>query len=431
MSAVAHGRARRAPLRRDPANGPLAGVCAGLGRSLGVDPLLLRIAFGVATVAAGIGLPAYIVAWLVLPSREDEPSIASRMRGRPGSWQIAAGVGCLTLAALLTARAVGFWWNDAIVWPLVLAVSGGALLWRQSLSRPATDAGTVPAKPRATPEPQPAAPDEAAAGEPAFDPGARFAEDLRAHYRGAFGVALVIGAGLLFLQANGALTGARDVVLALVVTVLGLALVLAPFWLRLVRGLDTERRERIRSQERAEVAAHLHDSVLQTLALVQKRADDPRAVAALARRQERELRVWLSGAPEARPDERLADALRHAADEVETEFDAPIEVITVGDRPLDGHARALVAAAREALVNAARHAGADGSISVYAEVENGRTEVFVRDRGRGFDPAAVPPDRRGVRESIVGRMERHGGRAAIHSAPGEGTEVELVLEDAR
>ena len=430
MSVVAHGRARRAPLRRDPANGPLAGVCAGLGRSLGVDPLLLRIAFGVATVAAGIGLPAYIVAWLLLPAREDEPSIASKMRGRPGSWQVAAGVGCLTLAGLLTARAVGFWWNDAIVWPLVLAVSGGALLWRQSLSRPASDAPPAPSKPRATPEPPPTTPD-AAAAEPAFDPGARFAEDLRAHYRGAFGVALVIGAALLFLQANGALTGARDVVLAFVVTVLGLALVLAPFWLRLVRGLDTERRERIRSQERAEVAAHLHDSVLQTLALVQKRADDPRAVAALARRQERELRVWLSGAPEARPDERLADALRHAADEVETEFDAPIEVITVGDRPLDVRARALVAAAREALVNAARHAGADGAISVYAEVENGRTEVFVRYRGKGFDPTAVPPDRRGVCESIVGRMQRHGGRAAIHSAPGQGTEVELVLEDPR
>src|SRR4051812_7091923 len=350
MSAVAHGRAPRAPLRRDTANGLLTGVCAGLGRRLGVDPLLLRISFVVATVAAGIGVPVYIAAWLLLPTDDETPAIATRLRGRPGSWQVAAGVGCLTLAALLTARALGVWWSDAIVWPVVLAISGGALVWRQSTSRPAAP------PPARTPRGPAAA--TTAAGQTADQTGAehraRLAADLRANYRGAFGVALVIGAGLLFLQANGALSGARDLVLAIVVTLLGLALVLAPFWLRLVRGLDAERGERIRSQERAEVAAHLHDSVLQTLALVQKRADDPRAVAALARRQERELRAWLSGGPDARPDERLADALRHAAAEVEEELGAPIEVVTVGDRDLDDRARALVAAAREALANAAR-----------------------------------------------------------------------------
>jgi len=168
--------------------------------------------------------------------------------------------------------------------------------------------------------------------------------------------------------------------------------------------------------------------VLQTLALVQKQADDPRAVAALARRQERELRAWLSDAPAARPDERLADALRAAAVEVEDAFGTPIELVTVGDRELDDRHRALVAAAREALVNAARHAGADGPITVYAEHADGRTEVFVRDRGAGFDVEAVPDDRRGVRESILGRMARHQGRATVHSRPGEGTEVELVLD---
>jgi signal transduction histidine kinase len=259
--------------------------------------------------------------------------------------------------------------------------------------------------------------------------GADLPERLRAIYQGGFAVALVVGAALIFLQANGALSGARDLVLSLVVVALGLGLILAPFWLQLARNLNAERNARIRSQERAEVAAHLHDSVLQTLALVQKRADDPRAVATLARRQERELRAWLSGAPEARPDERLGDALRAAAAEVEEAHGVPVEVVTVGDRDLDDRHRALVAAAREALANAARHSGSEEPIALFAEVEDGRTEVFVRDRGKGFDPAAVGADRRGVRESIVGRMARHGGRAAVQSTPGSGTEVELVISD--
>jgi phage shock protein PspC (stress-responsive transcriptional regulator)/signal transduction histidine kinase len=403
-------------LRRDSAGGMVGGVCSGLGARWGVDPLLLRIGFGVMTIAGGIGLPLYLVLWAVLPEESGAPSLGSRLRGRPGSWQVAAGAGCLVLAVMLTARELGLWWSDAIVWPLVLAASGGALLWRQSTAPPV--AGR-PLRERPAPGDVPVT---TAAEVPSV------ADRARATYKGPFGVALVVGAGLLFLQAHGALNGARDVVLAVVVVAIGFGLVLAPFWLRLVRGLDTERAERIRSQERAEVAAHLHDSVLQTLALVQKRAEDPRAVAALARRQERELRSWLIGAPEARPDERLADALRAVAQEVEDQFGAVVEVITVGDRDLDDAGRALVAAAREALVNAARHAGQAGPVTLYAETIDGRTEVFVRDRGPGFDLATVPGDRRGVRESIVGRMLRHGGRAAVHSAPGGGTEVELVLE---
>ena len=188
--------------------------------------------------------------------------------------------------------------------------------------------------------------------------------------------------------------------------------------MRLVRGLAAERAARIRSQERAEVAAHLHDSVLQTLALVQKRADDPREVAALARRQERELRAWLNNTRPA-GTETLAGALEAAAAEVEGDHHVPIEVVTVGDGPLDERAAALVAAAREALVNASKFAGPE-PIALYAEVEDGRAEVFVRDRGPGFEPDAVPADRRGVRDSIVARMERHGGRATVHSTPGTG-----------
>ena len=204
----------------------------------------------------------------------------------------------------------------------------------------------------------------------------------------------MIGGALLFLSLNDSLAPARDVILPVAVVLIAVTIILAPWWIRLVRGLTAERAARIRSQERAEVAAHLHDSVLQTLALVQKRADDPREVAALARRQERELRAWLNNTRPA-GTATLAGALEAAAAEVETDHHVPIEVVTVGDGPLDERAGALVAAAREALVNASKFAGPE-PIALYAEVEDGRAEVFVRDRGPGFDPEAVtgrPPRR--------------------------------------
>jgi signal transduction histidine kinase len=208
--------------------------------------------------------------------------------------------------------------------------------------------------------------------------------------------------------------------------VAAIGVILTPWWLRLVRGLTEEREERVRSQERAELAAHLHDSVLQTLALMQKRADDPRAVAALARRQERELRSWLNGGRRGEPAASLAAALQTAVAEVEDDHGVPVDVVAVGDCPLDEPGAALVAAVREAVLNAVKFAGG-APVSVYAEVAPERVEVFVRDRGPGFDLAAVPGDRRGLRESVLGRMERHGGRAEVHTRPGTGTEVELVL----
>jgi signal transduction histidine kinase len=245
--------------------------------------------------------------------------------------------------------------------------------------------------------------------------------------RTGLGVALVIAAGHVFLKATGSLSAARDVVLAVLVVAVGLSVIFAPLIARLIRSLSAERAERIRSQERAEMGAHLHDSVLQTLALMQKRADNPREVAALARRQERELRTWLSRGSAA-PDERpLATALDAAADEIEREYRVPIDVVAVGDAPLDAAGEAAVAAAREAMLNAAKFGGGS-PVDVYAESRDGRLEIFVRDRGPGFDPASIPEDRRGVRESIVGRMERHGGHATIRAAEGGGTEVELTLE---
>ena len=244
-----------------------------------------------------------------------------------------------------------------------------------------------------------------------------------------FGISLALGAGLIVLWSIGALDAAGDAVLATLVVAVALGLISAPVWWGLVRRITLERAARIRSEERSEVAAHLHDSVLQTLALVQRRADDPAEVASLARRQERELRAWLAGAEPARPGERLADALRGAAEEVEESQGAPVEAVVVGDAGLDERFEALVAATREALTNAAKFASDGGPIRLYAEIEDGSARVYVDDRGPGFDLDSIPTDRRGVRESIIGRMKRYGGRAEIRSEPGSGTEVELAIED--
>lgn len=242
-----------------------------------------------------------------------------------------------------------------------------------------------------------------------------------------FGVGVLLGAALLFLWANGSLEAAGKVSLAALVVTIALMLISAPFWLAMVRRVGTERVARARSDERSEVAAHLHDSVLQTLALIQKRSDDPEQVARLARRQERELREWLADDRPSRPDERLADALRAAAAEIEDSHGAPIEAIVVGDTALDERTKALVGAAREALTNAAKFASEGGPVRLYAEIDDGDARVFIDDRGPGFDPDAIPHDRHGVRESIIGRMKRYGGRAEVRSEPGDGTEVELNI----
>jgi signal transduction histidine kinase len=243
-----------------------------------------------------------------------------------------------------------------------------------------------------------------------------------------FALGILLGAGLLYAWASGSLEAVGQVALAALVVTIALMLVSAPFWLAMVRRLGTERVARARSEERSDVAAHLHDSVLQTLALIQKRSDDPEQVAMLARRQERDLREWLSNDQPTRPDERLADALRAAAAEIEDSHGAPIEAIVVGDAELDERMGALVGAAREALTNAVKFAADGGPVRLYAEIDNGLARVFIDDRGPGFDPKKLPKDRRGVRESIIGRMKRHGGRAEIRSETGEGTEVELTMK---
>jgi len=401
-----------AQLRRDDHRGVIAGVAAGLARRVGVDPMIVRVGFIAASFAGGFGFALYLLGWALIPGEDGARAPVERIAGKRETWLLVGGMVLLALAAMLLLREWGLLFSDAIVWPVILTAAGGALIWRQSQE------GSGPLS---------AGSDDALREARGSDPMAlpRLTLPRDALGRAFVGAALVVGGGLVFLWLNDALRPARDVLLAVVVVVVALTLILAPWWLRLVRGLAAERTERIRSQERAEVAAHLHDSVLQTLALMQKRVDDPREVAALARRQERELRAWLNGR-RAAGDATVVLALEAAAAEVEEAHGVTVEVVAVGDAPLDERALALVAAAREALVNAAKFAPG-GPVALYAEVAPERIEVFVRDRGPGFDPAAVPDDRRGVRESIVGRMERHGGRALVHTVPGAGTEVELVM----
>jgi signal transduction histidine kinase len=239
------------------------------------------------------------------------------------------------------------------------------------------------------------------------------------------GMLLRAAVALAALHAVGILRADRYAVRGLALAIFAFLIVFGPWFVRLGRSLASERAARIREQERAEMAAHLHDSVLQTLALIQNRAGDAHEVAALARRQERELRGWLFNRGSA-GGERIKAVMERAAAEVEELHGIPIEVVVVGDGQLDTRLEALVQAAREAMTNAAKFAGS-GRIDLYAEVGENRVEAFVRDRGVGFDPAAIPQDRRGVRDSIIARMQRHGGRGIVHSAPGQGTEVELVM----
>jgi len=407
-----------ARLTRNPGDRLVAGVCSGVARALGVDPLLVRVGTVALTLAGGTGALLYVLAWLLLPAEGSGSSLAQaalRDRARHDVGEVLA-IGSIVLGMLLLVRGTGVWFNDALVWPLLLSGMGLVVIWRQAGDddRPSL-LRVVDRLPRP--------------GSPTLDLRSRRA----ALARVVVGVALVVSGVGAFLAASEAFSAVRQGVLATAGIVGGLALVTGPWWLRMGRDLAQERRQRIRSEERAEVAAHLHDSVLQTLALIQRNAEDPRAVVTMARRQERELRGWLyeadsrAGADARTGDASLAAALTRAGEEVEGQHGVSIDVVAVGDLPIDDALRALVAAAREAMVNAAKWSGA-ATVSVYAEVGAGEASVFVRDWGVGFDPAAVAPDRHGVRESIVERMARHGGRAVVRSTPGEGTEVELRIE---
>jgi signal transduction histidine kinase/phage shock protein PspC (stress-responsive transcriptional regulator) len=412
----------------------VAGVCAGVARWLGVDPIVVRLATCILALANGLGVVVYVVAWAIVPSAPTAPAAAGRGRthragGATGrrAIEVAVAVGCITVGTLLLVRWAAPVFPDQVVWPAVVAAVGVGL----ALAR-AGDGDRARRREAA----------QRLAGNPVDAVRGGWAMWLRV----VVGVQLLI-AGIFFLLASSsALSGLGQIGLAVLATLLGGALLFGPWVGRLVRQLGDERRERIRNEERADMAAHLHDSVLQTLALIQRHADEPQQSRTLARRQERELRAWLydtrrrvadAADPARTATLRGADgavttlsaALDRVADEIEADHGVEVDVVVVGDCPLDEHVEAMVAAMREAVLNAAKHSG-EPEVSVYAEVVGGRVEAFVRDRGRGFDTsrvAGVNGDRRGIAQSIVGRMARHGGRAAVHSAPGEGTEVAFEL----
>jgi phage shock protein PspC (stress-responsive transcriptional regulator) len=376
-----------ATLARSADDRVVAGVAGGLGRHLGVDPTAVRLALLVLTFANGLGIVLYLAGWALLP--EEDAAAPDATAVRPPSLERKAGLGLLTLGTLLLFGQAGLLLPPGVVWSVALSAIGFGLVWTRTDEEARTRGLLL----------------RAAGG----------------------GVLLVTGLGLLFAS-GGVLSTIGGLGLAVLATGVGVTLLLGPWIVRLLRDLGTERRERIRSEERSEIAAHLHDSVLQTLALIQ-RADAPGRARTLARRQERELRAWLfderppdgEGIPSA-----LGVALEQVVTDVEDRHDVEVDLVVVGDCAMEPRLDALVAAVREAAHNAARHAGVT-EVSVYVEVEPDRVTAFVRDRGKGFDLDAVEPGRVGVRESIVGRMARHGGRADVHTALGEGTEVVLEI----
>ncbi|MGH2635080.1 MAG: ATP-binding protein [Actinomycetota bacterium] len=376
----------------------LTGVAGGIGERLGLDPIVVRLAFVVLAFAGGVGVFAYVAFALV--SRAPDPEAAPSEPPRTSPRQ-ALSVVLVVAGVLLLCRELGLWFGDGVVGPAALAVIGSALIWSQG-------GGAHRARwlPRV----------DVLAGR-----GSRL--------RVLVGALVVLVGVWLFITTNRPVELLGNAPLAVAAVLIGLAVVAGPWVWRLVRQVTVERRERIRQEERAEMAAHLHDSVLQTLALIQ-RTDDADEMASLARVQERELRTWLYGKTPAGGADSLSGALDQVAGEIERTHRRRVEVVLVGDCELDDGVRALVHACREAMVNAARHSGARG-VSVYLEVEDDQVTAFVRDQGIGFSKSGVPADRRGIAESIEGRMERNGGVALVESEPGRGTEVRLRIPRGR
>jgi len=395
----------------------LGGVASGLAEHLGLPVLWVRMGMLVLVAFGGFGAVLYGGLWLFLPVRRHTVPLApgleaaTRQGKRQGrrerrftDYGPLVAVGAIAIGVLLAlTMATG---QTLAYGPLLLAGAGVALLWWQA---------------------------DEAQRERWIDPSRRLGPirtvvgggGWRAYLRIGAGLLLLVGAITLFSLRSGSFTVALNVGLAAAFGIVGLGFMVGPWLLRLSSDLSEEREARVRSEERADVAAHLHDSVLQTLALIQRSAGDPATVSRLARAQERDLRSWLFETHGEGPAT-LAAALRAVAAEAEDTHGIPVEVVCVGDASVTDVDRPLVLATREAIVNAAKHSGAS-TVDVYAEATASGVEIFVRDRGAGFDPARVAEDRQGVRSSIIGRMERHGGSASVRSVPGEGTEVRLFL----
>ncbi|WP_107103609.1 MULTISPECIES: ATP-binding protein [unclassified Streptomyces] len=394
----------------------LGGVARGLAGHLGLPVVWVRVAFLVLTFMDGLGLLVYAAFWIVVPLGVggraaprpvfEVTSDGRRRLRKPDRGQVFALIALAIGSAALIGNINIDSESGRYVWPVLLIGAGLAVVWRQSDN----------------------------ARRASWTDGGRHSRAFHVT-RGLVGVALV-GTGLaVFVVVRGSVAQLGTALTAAVAVLTGIALLAGPWLVRMSQDLTEERTMRIRAQERAEVAAHVHDSVLHTLTLIQRNAENAAEVRRLARAQERELRNWLykpEGTGKDKDEEpgTVAEAVKRAAAEVEDKHGVPLEVVVVGDCPLDDGLVAQMQAAREAMVNAAKYGGEGGAVQVYAEVEGRRVFVSVRDRGPGFDLDAVPEDRMGVRESIIGRMQRNGGSARLRSVPDGGTEVELEMERA-
>lgn len=366
----------------------IAGVAGGLADSLGVADAYVRAAFLTLLTVWGLGGFLYLAFWLVAYDRVEvrRPATASTSQ--------AIGLGLAFLGLMILLAAIGWWPNTALV------LTAGALTFGTAALTDSSKPGPLAAL---------------------MDPNV----DRPSRARMILGVLLLVGGLSVFASSVGPVFEVGPVVLAIGLTGLGILIAFGPWVRRMASDLAAERGERIRQEERAEMAAHLHDSVLQTLALIQ-RTDDPARMAILARHQEAELRDWLYGQAPLDGVDLVSTALKNAAARVESDHQVPVEVVTVGDSQLNDATTALVGAASEAMVNAAKHSGAD-RMSLFFEAEEENLLVYVTDQGKGFDLSGVGDDRRGITESIRHRVERMGGSVKIISEPGEGTEVVLTM----
>jgi signal transduction histidine kinase/phage shock protein PspC (stress-responsive transcriptional regulator) len=370
----------------------VAGVASGWANRWRVEPTVVRASVGLLTLAGGLGAVLYGLA--AVTSTDAVTGATPPRLAAPDRWRREVAIGCITAAILVVCRMIGLWPGDGIMLPAAAIAVGISVAWslgsggRPTVGEKATRALQVVA-----------------------------------------GLVLVIAGVASLASRTGGLANVGASAAAIAVVVGGLAIFAAPALGRLLRRLDDERAARIREDERAILAAHLHDSVLQSLVLMQ-RTTDPRRMTTIARRQERELRAWLYGTTHEGEPTSVHAAIDALAVAIEADHDVRVEAVVVGDQPLDDAARALVAAVREAVVNAARHADVD-RVDVFVEADDAELTGFVRDTGRGFDPGAVGADRRGISESIVGRIQRLGGTAVLTSEPGTGTEVELRVPRRR
>ncbi|WP_412741012.1 PspC domain-containing protein [Krasilnikovia sp. MM14-A1259] len=388
----------------------VSGVASGLARHLGVPVLAVRVAFVVLLGFNGLGLMLYAAFWAVLP--QEQATGEPRARRDWGALLPFAAIGAGVV--LLQSLVFGDRGAGTAGWLVAVIAVGAGVIWHQSdptrRGHWADNAAHLPWVAAVVAE-----------------------SDRRSFLFRFIGGGVLVAVGIIGVVAvyapAGSLSSVLNGVLFALVGLVGVGVVVAPLLWRTFGQLRAEREGRIREQERAELAAMIHDQVLHTLALIQRNSTDIKEVQRLARGQERSLRSWLYK-PTASPTEKFGAAMEQAAAEVEDTYAITVEAVVVGDTDCDERVAALVAAAREAMVNAARHAGVQ-TVSLYAEVEADELSVFVRDRGAGFALDDVEESRHGVRGSIIGRMKRHGGRAEIRSAPGDGTEVRLTLPATR